>query len=975
MIFSKKSDALEKAIKSVLYTGVIASLAMAPAVFSAEDEDAEDTPTVTVTGSRIVRGDLEGSSPVTSLDAEEITITGNVRIEDLVSGMPQAFAGQNSTVANGASGTATVDLRQLGTTRTLVLINGRRMAPGDVFSTAPDLNFIPSTMIKRVDVLTGGASSVYGTDAVAGVVNFIVDTEFEGIKFDFQRSFYQHDNDNALAQEINLAKGFDVPTGNVTDGFTTKASIAVGGLFDGGRGSASAYLTYRNIDSIIKGGRDYTNCTVNTGGSGPVCGGSSTTPRGRFIVPGVGDYVLTLASEGGDGSSFRPRTGEVFNYGPFNHIQRPDTKWTFGGFANYDINESTEAYVELMFMDDYTDAQIAPTGNFGRTTTINCDNPLLSAQQFDIICTQAGFTGSDIASLTILRRNIEGGPRTNQIRHTSFRMVSGVRGDINENWSYDVYGLFAKNLGSESYINDMNVDRIKDALDVITDPVTGLPVCRSGNAGCVPWNIFQEGGVTQEAVDYMTTIAVMNSSTATEVFEASFTGDLGFKLPSASENVQLALGAQYRSEELVATPDEVYSLGLRAGSGGSTPAINGSFSVKEFFFESLVPLVSGTDLIDDLSLELGYRSSDYSLSGKTNTYKALLSWTANDSIRVRGGVNRAIRSPNVLELFRPQGFGLGGNEDICANNEATGLPAATFEECARTGVTAAQYGNIIANPAQQYNTLGGGNPNLDPEIADTVTFGLVLTPASLPELSVSVDYYDIEIEKAIGSLTADDIIQTCATTGNQDLCSLIHRDALGTLWLTNDGYTETTNQNIGKLGNRGVDINALYSWDMGENGSLKLSVIGTYLLESSFSNPLTDYDCVGFFGPASCGQPNAEWRHRARLTWETNFDTNISMVWRYIGGTDIEDSSSNPNLAKPGNMARWEINGIDKLEPESFFDLVASYELNEDTSITFGINNILDTEPPMAPSVSSTGFSGTYDPLGRYIFLGLKANY
>ena len=967
----------------MLYTGVIASLAMAPAAFSAE-EGAEEAKTVVVTGSRLVRGDLEGSSPITSIDAEEITLTGNVRIEDMISGQPQAFAGQNSTVANGASGTATVDLRHLGPTRTLVLINGRRMAPGDVFENAPDLNFIPSNMVKKVDILTGGASSVYGTDAVAGVVNFIIDTEFEGVKFDFQRSFYQHDNDNSLAQTINEARGFDVPTGTVTDGFTTKASIAIGGMFDGGRGSASAYLTYRNIDSIIKGARDYTNCTINTGSTGPVCGGSSTTPQGRFIVPDTdpdptinngGDYVLNLVSEGGDGASFRNRTGDVFNYGPFNHIQRPDTKWTFGGFANYEINSNAEAYLELMFMDDYTDAQIAPTGNFGRTTTINCDNPLLSAQQYDLICAQRGFASTDIASMTILRRNIEGGPRTNQIRHTAFRMVGGVRGDINENWKYDVYGLYAENIGSESYINDMNVDRIKDALDVITDPVTGQPVCRSGNAGCVPWNIFQEGGVTQEAVDYMTTIAVMNSSTKTEVFEASVMGDLGFKFPAASDNVQLAAGIQTRTETLLATPDEVYSLGLRAGSGGSTPAIDGGFSVKEYFFETVMPLVSDANFAQDISLEVGFRSSDYSLSGTNDTYKALLSWTVNDSIRVRGGLNRAVRAPNVLELFRPQGFGLGGNEDICANNEATGLPSATFAECARTGVTQAQYGNIIANPAQQYNTLGGGNPNLDPEIADTVTFGFVLTPEALPNLSVSVDYYDIVIEEAIGSLTADDIIQTCATTGNQDLCSLIHRDALGTLWLTNEGYTETTNQNIGKMGNRGVDINAQYSWEMGEIGSMKLSFVGTYLLENSFSNPLTDYDCVGYFGPASCGQPDAEWRHRARLSWDTNFDTTISMVWRYIGATDHEDSSPDPDLGKPGNMARWETNGIAELDAESFFDVVATYELNEDTQLTFGINNILDTEPPLAPSISSTGFGGTYDPLGRYIFFGIRANY
>ena len=215
------------------------------------------------------------------------------------------------------------------------------MAPGDVFSVAPDLNFIPSALVERVDVLTGGASAVYGTDAVAGVVNFILDTDFEGIQTGFQTSVYNHDNNNSVAAQINEARGFDYPTGSVTDGTTRVASIALGGQFASGRGHASAYLTYRDIEAILKGDRDYTNCTVSTGSSGPRCGGSSTTPRGRFIVPGVGDFVLDWEA---GGTTFRPRMGEVFNFGPFNHIQRPDTKWGAGGFANYAISDTATAF-------------------------------------------------------------------------------------------------------------------------------------------------------------------------------------------------------------------------------------------------------------------------------------------------------------------------------------------------------------------------------------------------------------------------------------------------------------------------------------------------------------------------------------------------------------------------------------------------------------------------------------------------------
>lgn len=956
----------------------IFTVAMATPIasYAAEEEVLDE---VIVTGSRIVRKDLTSTSPVTVLNSSEVTFTGTTRIEDLITSLPQAFAAQNSTVANGASGTATVDLRGLGSTRTLVLINGRRTTSGDPFSPAADLNFIPAQLVKRVDVLTGGASSVYGSDAVAGVVNFVLDTDFTGLKMNAQYSFYQHNNRNEEMQAINAAKGFEYPTGNIIDGQTLNLSLAAGSSFDDDRGHASIYVTYRDIGSITKANRDYTNCTVNTGSDGPVCGGSSTTPRGRFIsfdsdFGNAQDLVLDWES---GGTTFRDRTGEVFNYGPFNHLQRPDTTWSAGAFLTYEVSDKLTGYGEVMFMDNYTRAQIAPTGNFGRTSTINCDNPMLSAQQFDLICTQQGYGPTDTANLTILRRNIEGGPRTNIIRHTNYRFVAGLKGNLDDTWSYDVYGMHAANIASESYINDMNVDRIKDALDIITDPETGQAVCRSGNDGCVPWNIFQQGGVTQEAVDYMTTVAIMNGSTTTNIASASVSGDLGdygLNFPWAEDGVQIAVGMEHRKEKMNATPDEVYSKGLRAGSGGRTPPVDGNFDVTEFFGEALIPLVQNAEFAQDLSLELAYRYSEYNRFGGASTYKIATSWQPIEDIRFRVGYNRAVRAPNLLDLFRPQGFGLGGNDDICANDPTTGLPQATAAECANTGVSASQYGNIIANPANQYNTLGGGNPDLSPEVADTFTVGVVITPAALPGFSATVDYYNIKISGAIGNLDADDIIQTCANTGDELLCGLINRDSAGTLWLTNDGYTETTNQNIGKLGAEGVDVNVNYQFPVADAGEVQVALVGTYILGDTFSNPLTDYDCAGYFG-AQCDQPNAKWRHKLRVSWETNFDTTISVNWRYIGSSQIDDASPDSDLGNPSAMAKWETNGIAKLAGRSFYDLAIVHTINDQFKATLGVNNILDSEPPIAPSISSTGFVGSYDTLGRYVYMGLKATY
>ncbi len=328
---------------------------------------------ITVTGSLIPRADLTALSPVTVMDVQqELTYSGVNRIEDLVVTLPQVFAAQNATIANGASGIATIDLRHLGTARTLVLVNGRRLAPGDAVAGwclyAPDIHQVPAALVKRVDVLTGGASTVYGSDAVAGVVNFVMDTDFEGFRGGLQYSFYHHDNNNATAQDINEERGFDAPTGSTTDGDAINAYFSLGGKFADGKGHAVAYATYRKIDAILKGDRDYTNCAVSAGSDGPVCGGSSTIAQGRFIAYNAdgsfnGDYML------GNGNEFVPRAGTVFNYGPYNHLQRPDEKFTAGAFAHYTVNDHFEPYIEVMAMSNYTDAQIASTGTFFNTAT------------------------------------------------------------------------------------------------------------------------------------------------------------------------------------------------------------------------------------------------------------------------------------------------------------------------------------------------------------------------------------------------------------------------------------------------------------------------------------------------------------------------------------------------------------------------------------------------------------------------------
>ncbi|MEX1309906.1 MAG: TonB-dependent receptor [Candidatus Sulfomarinibacteraceae bacterium] len=947
---------------------------------------------VTVTGSLIPRADLTALSPVTVMEVpQELTYSGTVRIEDLVTTMPQAFAGQNSTVANGASGTATISLRQLGTVRTLVLINGRRLPPGngDGFSYAPDLNVVPAPLIKRVDVLTGGASTTYGSDAMAGVVNFVMDTDFEGVRGGVQYSAYNHDNNNGLAQQINTDAGFDVPTGSTWDGDGVNANIALGSKFADGKGHAAVYLDYRKLEELTKGSRDYLNCSVAAGDDGPFCGGSSTSPAGRFRPfdingdphPDGPDFTIASGSQ-----NFVPGF-PTFNYGPYNHIQRPDTKWNAGAFANYEINKHFDVYMEVMYMTNYTDAQIAPSGNFNVVTQINCDNPMLSDQQRQIICIDGGYGPTDIADMWILRRNVEGAPRSNAIGHTNIRLLGGVRGELSDEWSYDFYYMKGQNNQYDSYNNDLNITRMGNALDVIEDPDTGEWVCRNGGGdGCVPWNIFINNGnqlvddprlgVVQEAIDYISTVAVQYATTSIDVFNLTFTSDwenYGIALPSASEGVQVAVGAEYREEYLANVPDEVYRTGNAAGFGGATEQITGRLNVKEAFIEALIPLIQDVKGAQDLSLELGYRYSDYSTSGGVSSYKGQASYAPTQSWRFRGGYNRAVRAANLSELYRVQGFNLSGSTDICSGPN----PTATPEQCARTGVLPGQYGNIAPNPAGQYNTLEGGNPDLDPETADTITAGIVWTPQNIRGLSITLDYYDIDITEVIGALGADDIIQTCALTGDPTLCSLINRDSQGTLWATQAGYTDTANNNIGRLQAEGLDLNFNYLLGLGNSGYLAMDLMGSYVFKNQFSNPLVDYDCAGYFG-FQCGQPIPDWRHRFRATWETNFRLNLSLAWRYVGQVDNDDFSPDSDLRNEGNWDLWEVNDIAKIDAFNYFDLAASYTLRNGLKFTLGVNNILDEEPPLAPDhADDTGINmyGIYDPVGRYVFGSVQFNF
>lgn len=937
-----------------------------PAVsFAAEDDAVIEE--VIVTGSRIKNSNLVSSSPVTTVGAEELILQGTVRVEDMLRNLPQVYSDQNTTQSNGATGTATINLRNLGPERTLVLVNGRRLPAGSPLAggIGADINQIPGAMIENVEILTGGASATYGSDAVAGVVNFQMKDDFEGVQIDAQFSQYNHDSDNSRIQGIVRDTGFETADGSNTDGDISDFSIVIGGNIDNGRGNITAYASYRDIEPVAQSERDYSSCALNNQGTG--CFGSSTIPQGRITDFGVNDRNFDFIVNGTD---FQNRDGELYNYAPLNYFQRPDERYTAGVFAHYDITDQAEIYTELMFMDDRSVSQIAPSGAFFITNTIPCGNPLLSAQQFDALCGQDGLTTDDVQTAYIGRRNVEGGPRQQDLRHTSFRGVFGVRGDINEAWSYDLFGQYSEVSMENTYRNDLSITRIGRALDAVDDG-TGNVVCRSvvdgSDPNCIPWNIFDSNGVTQQQINYLVLPLFARGTTDQKVFSGYIAGDLGeygIKLPSADNGINVVVGAEYRKENLDFNPDQGFTSGDGAGQGGATGAVSGGFDVTEFFIETEIPLIEGRRFAQELSLNLAYRYSDYSTGVETDTFGVRAGWAINDDVKLRASYQRAVRAANIRELFLPQGFNLFDlDQDPCAGAlDANGLTAAgrSFEECARSGVTADRFGGIPNSPAGQYNFLQGGNPNLEPEEADTYSVGVVWTPAFADGLSVSVDYFDIEIKEGIDNLTPEFILNECLD-GNTSQCSLVRRGNAGDLWIgsdvNNSGRIQALNDNLAIERVKGFDVVASYEFDIGDLGSIAindvLSYIDTWDQQELAGAPVVD--CKGKWG-GTCGYPTIDLQNTMRVSWTTPWSVTLSTAWRHIA--DVEDLNGNLDLGT-----------------RDYIDMAGFWDINEYATITVGVNNVFDRAPPIAgnaagPSINGNGniFPGAYDHLGRYWF-------
>lgn len=964
MLIRKEPNKLSKAVRLALVCGTIGTATCAAPSFAAEtDSEEAESQKIVITGSRIKRTNLVTSSPVTTVGAEEFTVRGITRVEDLLNQLPQVYPGQVSGSANGAVGTATVDLRFLGPQRTLTLVNGRRLPVGSpqAGGAGADINQIPGGLVERVELLTGGSSATYGSDAVAGVVNFIMKDDFEGVEVDYQYSFYQHNNSNDAIQQIVRDSDFPVANGNVNDGDTHNFSIIWGANSPDGKGNVTAYASFRDVEAITQESRDYSSCALDLDDNNNlICAGSGTIPQGRVTNfggnPANGVPAFDFQVEGDQFVPFNT----LYNYGPLNHWQRPDQRRTAGAFAKYEISDTSEAYAEFNFMDDRTNAQIAPSGAFFDTNQIPCGNPFLSAQQFEQLCGQFGLTVNDVQTAYIGRRNIEGGPRNDDLRHTSYRGVIGIRGDLSDNWSYDAFGNYSTVIQNQVYNNDLSITRTIRSLDAVTD-ANGDIVCRSvvdgSDPNCIPWNVFETGGSTEAARNYLTLPLFSQGETESKQAVVFVTGDLtesGFMVPGTSNGASVVLGLEYRKDKLVFEPDQGFISGDGAGQGGATAPVSGSLDVNEFFGEFSLPLLEDASFAESLTLDLGYRYSDYSTGKTTDTYKIAVDWSVTDDFKIRGSFQSATRHANIRELFVPQSFGLfNADEDPCAG----ATPTYTQAQCALQGVSADRYGTIADSPAGQYNQLQGGNPDLDPEDSETKSFGVIFSPVE--GLDVALDYFNITLEKAIGTISPEVILRKCSLEGNQEFCNLINRSSNQTLWV-NPSFLVQTNVNTGSLETEGVDFDVSYTKELGDNGRLNAKLIGTYLTDWT-TEPVKGegfIECLGHWDRTSCNNPTPEWRWNIVTTWTTPWDATLTGTIRYMG--EAEELNDGPT----------------DLDAVTYLDVAASWDVMDNTTLRFGINNLFDEEPeivPNAPSGIGNGntFPGSYDTLGRYIFAGV----
>ena len=930
-----------------LVMGALAVMAQSNVARADDAAGAQKLEKIEVTGSLIRRPELESASPVTMVGSEEFKLQGATNVDTVLQALPQVVPGYTSAYNNGSDGSTQVDLRGLGPQRTLVLVNGRRYLPKDETGTV-DLNTVPLALIDHVDVVTGGASATYGSDAMAGVVNFVLKKNFEGAQIDTQ-------------------------TGRTArrDGQTDDISLVAGSNLANGRGNVTVFAGYTKRDGVQQGQRDFSQFAL-----------AANSTKTALVPQGSANAFPANTLDGnGNTVHFDGTPGGTYNFNPVNYLQTPQTRYNFGALAHLDLNEHNELFTQLVFSNNRVVTQLAPTPTSFNQFNVNANNPFLPAGAASTLAgyslanglsndpnTTTGLNLDGTIPFLLGRRMLETGNRIQAFERNAFQLTLGARGDFANNWNYETYAQFAHTAYTSNYYGDLNAIRFQQSLLVNPGVNGGAPTCVDPTGGCVPADIFGTNPISGAAANFIKQNMVATGLTTQSIAGASVNGSLpdAFRSPFAKSPIDIAFGAEQRTDRSALSPDDNLATGNLVGFN-AVPPVSGSVTVKELFVETAVPLIQDLPYVKRLGMDAGYRHSDYNNSvGVTETYKLGLSWDPIESTTLRGMLQHAVRGPNIGELYSPQSISADSFNDPCAVAPAS-RSAQLQAICAATGAP----NQVAATPAGQGNGLHGGNPQLKAESSDTYTLGVVFQPSR--DFSASADLYSIKIKNAVELFggSASNVLAQCyaQTDPNNIYCQQVHRAPGSGILFGSVGNVAVTNQNVGYLATKGVDVALHYGLKLNEGwgklaGDVQATFVQKYDLQTVTGGPTLN--CAGTFG-LICGQPLPKTNVSVRGTWSWH-DLVTSLRMRYIDSVDLDAHRFDATKTSPTLT----------IAAASYFDLSATYKVTKELTVRGGINNLLDKQPPILGSDvqgpsnfgNANTFPGTYDTLGRAYVLG-----
>jgi len=1027
-------------LRSMVLVGALTTICMPALAQNANENDDEAIDEIIITGTRIHNQNVIAASPITTIGIEEIEAKQTPNVERIFRDLPITIPGDGENVNNGTAGQATLDLRGLGPERSLLLIDGKRLAPYDINGQVTT-DVIPINMLERVDVVTGGASAVYGSDAMSGAVNFVLRDNFEGVELDLGYS------------DTNSGKA--VAGGG---GHTEYIAGLFGVNFEDDRGNITLGASKTSRGSILLAEREFGLYGVSSAtGSGlgsapaepdPSCSGGEGSFATAFTT-GVGSTTAipgTLDLRSGNSYQFRddmslasPRCAR-FNFNPFNYYQTPQERWQATTIASYDVNDNVEAYARATYSQNESAFQIAPSGTFGSAFTIPVMNPFftdaarttivndlnagavafVTAQNDEIAriqaipnptqddldalaATQAAlaadptgfnsvgiqdfnndgvFDNNDAFTSTARRRTIELGPRTGIFKTNYAQYLLGARGNLPgamEGWDFDVSYQYAVSDFVETRDGFTNLTNL--ALGINTVDATQ---CIDLNgvvtpAPCTPINVFGPvGSITeQQRLDgfFIAIASDLRKATQT-IWHASIDGTIDqLKLPSAYDGLSVAFGVEYGETTASSSPDECLKLApasCQGGAGGNRLPVNGSYDSDEYFVEAVLPLVQGKTGMENVSLELGYRNSDFNPQGNTDSWKAGLSWEVVDGFRFRFMQQQAVRVANIGELFRPITTGLdNATLDPCSvGNPNPPAPGSDlFNLCVSTGQLPSQVGTTQDIISGQINVFTGTNPaNLPkPETATTTTMGFVWEPSFMDRFptTMSLDYYDIDIEDYIDTPTGQEALDLCYVLQDPVACAGIVRIG-GAFTETGTGvpayYTNFTSFHA-----EGIDLIVNTSTDIGRYGDLGFSLTAHKYLTNEFQTTAASpvVDCNGVYG-TSC-DPVPEFRSTFRVNWNLD-EYSASLLWRHIGAMDAQS-----------NEAASLFPAFRSVSAHNYTDLSLAYSFQDWARVSLLVTNLMDEDPPiLGNETGSTSFNSgntfpsLFDTVGRMYSVNVK---